>query len=106
MPSSLPPPHIGDPFVPMPAPVPVVSPPSVERPSRWPIKRTGPIRHTGLVWAGAIVVTAWLAGLLGVYVGARLEADDARSTYQVSTQAPVVGGARGPALDKRIDVAA
>lgn len=45
------------------------------------------------------------AGLLGVYVGARLERNDAPSAYRPSTQAPVVGGARGPELDQRIDVA-
>lgn len=48
---------------------------------------------------------AWCAGLLGVYVGARLERNDSPSAYRASTQAPVVGGARGPALDQRIDVA-
>lgn len=45
------------------------------------------------------------AGLLGVYVGARLERNDAPSAYRPSTQAPVVGGARGSELDQRIDVA-
>ena len=102
MPPSLPPPHIGDPFVPMPAPA--AGPPdaAAERISRW----RRPIKHTGLLVVAAIITTAWLAGLLGVYVGARLERNDASRAYRVSSQAPVVGGQRGPEFDRRIDVAA
>ena len=75
-------------------------------PARQPSCWRRPIKHTGVMWAAAIVTTAWLAGLLGVYVGARVEHNDESRTYQVSTQAPVVGGERGPELDRRIDVAA
>lgn len=105
MPSSFPPPHIGDPFVPMPAPVPTIPAAETVRLSRWkrPIR---PIRHRALASVLGIVAAAWCAGLLGVYVGARLERNDTPRTYRPSTQAPVVGGARGPELGQRIDVAA
>ncbi len=107
MPSSFPPPHIGDPFVPMPAPVTRAATAAAQPLSRW----RRPIKHTGVLWAAALVTTAWLAGLLGVYVGVRLERDDSTRSYRVSTEAPVVAtlpenGERRPELEQRIDVAA
>ena len=85
----------------MPAPMTAAPSPSADSTSRW----RRPIKRTGLIWALAIVATAWSAGLLGVYVGARLERND-EASYRVSTEAPVIGGERGTAFDHRIDVAA
>lgn len=103
MSSSFPPPHIGDPFVPMPAPTPVVATTAAQRTRRW---RRRPHR-TWLLWSLGLIAATWGAGLLGVYVGARLDRSEPPSAYRASAQAPTVGGAtRPPELDGRIDVAA
>lgn len=53
----------------------------------------------------ALAATAFLVGLLGVYVGARIH-NDGPSALRASTQDVVVGGPRDSALERRIDVAA
>ena len=101
----LPPPQHGDPFVPMPAPATVgtggaagPTPPM----GRW--KR--PIRRTGAIWVLAIIGTAFCTGLLGVYVGARIERNDEPSTTRISDAPVVVAEPRDEGLDQRLDVAA
>ncbi|MCU1398951.1 MAG: peptidase family protein [Acidimicrobiales bacterium] len=85
----------------MPAPV-VADPAQHQQPlSRW----RRPVRSTWIVRTVAVTCIAWCAALVGVYVGARIERDDQASTQHVSTQAPVVGGPRNPALTGGIDVA-
>ncbi len=70
-------------------------------PSRWKRPRT-PRRA---IWLAAIVVTAWCAGLLGVYVGARIEKNDSANSFNGSTQPVVIGGPRDESLERRLDVA-
>lgn len=102
----LPPPRHGDPFVPMPPPERLpdsVVLDKVKLPSRW----TRPIKHTGAVWVAAIVVAAWCAGLVGVYVGARIQQEDSSpAAFRGSTEPFVIGGPRDESLDQRLDVAA
>jgi S1-C subfamily serine protease len=101
VPPSYPPPQIGDPFVPMPAPARTMMPESAVVLSRW----RRPIKHTWLVWALGVIATAWCAGLLGVYVGARIEVNRTGRDYRPSTQPALVGGPRDASFDRRIDVA-
>ena len=110
MPSNLRPPQAGDPFVPMPPPVqptPSLESPSTATPpavavSRW--RRE--IKHTAVVWAVCMVLAVWCAGLLGVYVGARLERNSQSVVYHPSTAPLTVGKPRDKAFDQRLDVAA
>jgi S1-C subfamily serine protease len=97
MPPSLPPPGVGDPFVPMPPPVPPDRPTRV---SRW----RQPTGRSRWLWVLTIVVAAWCIGLLGVYVGAQLESNNRSPQY--SSQPVVVGGPRDAVFDRRLDVAA
>ncbi len=105
MPPMLPPPGHADPFVPMPPPArhpaDSIVLPEAKLPSRW--KR--PIKHTGVVWVMAIAAAAWCAGMLGVYVGARLQTNETSTAYRSSTQPVVIGGPRDELLEQRLDVA-
>lgn len=65
-----------------------------------------PLKHTTLLWALALVCAAWTAGLLGVYVGARVNRTNPSSDYRNSTQPVVLGTPRDAAFDSRLDVAA
>src|SRR5829696_4283546 len=100
MPSSLPPPGAGDPFVPMPPPA----------PAPWPVenqrRRREPTRRRSFVWVLALFVGAWCVGLVGVYVGARIQSNDQQAAYRSSTQPVTTGGPRDASFDKRLDVAA
>lgn len=73
-----------------------------EQPGRW----RRPIKHTGVMWVVALLCSAWAAGLLGVYVGARIEENTPSSTYRNSTQPVVLGKPRNAKFDQRLDVAA
>ena len=95
----LPPPQARDSYTPL-LPPPVPPTPSDEL-GVW--KR--PLKHTGLIWAMALVCTAWMAGLLGVYVGARIERQNPTTNYRTSTQPVVLGAPRTTAFDHRLDVA-
>lgn len=65
-----------------------------------------PLKHTSLLWAVALVCVAWIAGLLGVYVGARINRTNPSTIYRNSTQQVVLGTPRDAAFDGRLDVAA
>ncbi|HZX55386.1 MAG TPA: trypsin-like peptidase domain-containing protein [Ilumatobacteraceae bacterium] len=100
MPSSLPPPGAGDPFVPMPPPT----------PAPWPVEKQHrfrePTRRRSFLWVLALFVGAWCVGLLGVYVGARIESNNRPTSYRFSSQPVTTGGPRDASFDKRLDVAA
>lgn len=59
-----------------------------------------------MIWVVALVCTAWAAGLLGVYVGARIEQNQPSTNYRNSTQPVVLGKPRDSVFDQRLDVAA
>ncbi len=106
MSSSLPPPTYGDPFVPMPPPFMQASATGSPGGKKSFRRSSGPSRKR-LLWVLAIVATAWLAGLFGVYVGARVLKDDTTpSAVRVSTQPVIVAAPRDEPLDQRLDVAA
>ena len=65
-----------------------------------------PLKHTTLLWALALVCAAWTAGLLGVYVGAKINRTNPSTNYRNSTQAVVLGTPRDAAFNGRLDVAA
>lgn len=98
--STLPPPRARDGRASFPPPVPPAAP--ADRPGRW----RRPIKHTGVIWVVALVCTAWAAGLLGVYVGARIEQNQPSTNYRNSTQPVVLGKPRDSVFDQRLDVAA
>jgi putative serine protease PepD len=67
------------------------------------------MRHPRAIWVAAIIGAAWCAGLLGVYVGARIERNDSTSragSVRSSSQPVIVAEPRDDALDQRLDVAA
>ena len=102
----MPPPRHGDPFVPMPPPVPQPGPAAPfwpEHESRW----TRPLKHKRAAWAATGLLAVATAALFGVFVGARIERDDApRQTIEASNSPVVVAEPRDEALDGRLDVAA
>lgn len=107
----LPPPRHGDPFVPMPPPVPEAGPTRPfwpETKSRW----SRPIKHGRAAWAIVGLLAVASTGLLGVLVGARIERDgDRRTTTRVSNSPVVVAEPRDDSpesrsLEGRLDVAA
>ncbi len=63
------------------------------------------IKHTGMFWVVALVCVAWTAGLLGVYVGARIEKQNPPTSYHNSTSPVVLGKPRDAPFDSRLDVA-
>lgn len=65
-----------------------------------------PIKNTAMLRVAAVVCVAWMAGLLGVYVGARIEKQNPPTSYRNSTAPVVLGKPRDTAFEKRIDVAA
>src|SRR5436305_14724697 len=98
--SSLPPPGASDPLVPMPPPA----------PAAWPVEkqhhRRQPSRHRSFVWVLALFVGAWCIGLLGVYVGARIQSNNQPGSSRFSSQPVTTGGPRDASLDKRLDAGA
>ena len=97
----LPPPQVGD------RPVSATLPPpqavtTTAAPSVW--KR--PVRRTRLVWVAAVLGAVWTAGLLGVYVGARIEQQKTPEAFRNSTESVVLGKPRSDAFEQRLDVAA
>ncbi len=98
--SPLPPPQLYDGCSSFPPPAPP-SPPDA-RLGRW----RRPIKHNGVLWVVALLCTAWAAGLLGVYVGARIEKNQPSAVYRNSVQPVVLGTSRDSVFDKRLDVAA
>jgi len=63
------------------------------------------MRRRGFLWFLALFVGAWCIGLLGVYVGARIESNNPTSSPRFSSQPVTTGGPRDKSFDKRIDVA-
>ena len=103
----LPPPRHGDPFVPMPPPVPHAGPTRPFWPEAKPSWWRRPIKHTAAIWTAAAMSAVATAGLLGVLVGARLERTDSpRQTIAASNSPVVVAEPRDESLEGRLDVAA
>jgi putative serine protease PepD len=98
--SMLPPPWVGD--EPLPAAAVPAPPADDNRQSVW----TRPIKNTARLWVVGLVCAAWTAGLLGVYVGARIEKQNPPTNYHNSTAPVILGKPRDAAFDQRLDVAA
>ena len=58
-----------------------------------------------MLWTAAVVCVAWTAGLLGVYVGARIVKQNPATNFRNSTTPVVLGKPRPAAFDQRLDVA-
>ncbi len=65
-----------------------------------------PVRRTRLVWIAAVICAVWTSGLLGVYVGARIEKQNAPDAFHNSPVPVVLGKPRTGAFEQRLDVAA
>jgi putative serine protease PepD len=98
--SMLPPPWVGEDAVPPVAGALPLAPADTR--SVW----TRPIKNTARLWVAGLVCVAWTAGLLGVYVGARIEKQNPPTNYHNSTAAVVLGKPRDAAFNQRLDVAA